>query len=80
MFLLSVGYMEDIFQAFMKASTDDLMAAAKELKDKTPPPMNTMINKQSRGDALAKRRARSEMVTPSIPPTAPGICFLSMPF
>ena len=37
MFILSVGYVEDIFQAFMKASKDDLKAAAKELKDKTPP-------------------------------------------
>ena len=58
MFLLSVGYVEDIFQAFMKASKDDLKAAAKELKDKTPPPMNTMMEKQSRVDALAKERSQ----------------------
>ena len=63
----------------MKASKDDLKAAAKELKDKTPPPMNTMMEKQSRVDALAKREARSKMVTENIPPTTPGICFLSMP-
>ena len=60
----------------MGASKDELKAAAKELKDKTPPPMNTMWEKQSRGDALEKKEARSKMVTQNVPPTTPGILCL----
>ena len=57
----------------MGASKDERKAAAKELKDKTPPPMNTMVEKQSRGDALEKKAARSKMITQNVPPTTPGI-------
>ena len=71
--MICLGYVEDIFQTFMGANKDELKAAAKELKDKTPPPMNTMIEKQSRGDALEKREARSKMMTQNVPPTTPGI-------
>ena len=38
-----------------------------------------MMEKRSRVDDLAKREARSKMVTENIPPTTPGIYFLSMP-
>lgn len=57
----------------MEASKDNLKDAAKELKEKTPPPMNTMPQKQPRPEALQKRDARSKMVTDNIPPTTPGL-------
>ena len=57
----------------MEASKDNLKDAAKELKEKTPPPMNTMLQKQPRPEALQKRDARSKMVTDNIPPTTPGL-------
>ena len=57
----------------MGASKDELKAAAKELKGKTPSPMNTMLEKQSGGDAMEKKAARSKMITQNVPPTTPGI-------
>ena len=55
----------------MGTSNDELQVAVKELKDKTPPPMNTMMEKQSRSDALEKRAARSKLTTQNVPPTTP---------
>ena len=67
------GYVEEIFETFMEASKDQLKQAAQELKEKTPPPMNTMLQKQPREEALQKKAARSKMVTENVPPTTPGI-------
>ena len=59
----------------MGTSNDELEVAAKELKDITPPPMNTMMEKQSRSDALEKRAARSKLTTQNVPPTTPGTVY-----
>ena len=67
-----LGYVEDIFQTFLNASKEELVNAATELKDKTPPPMNVMVEKQSRVEALKKKEARSKMVVQNVPPTTPG--------
>ena len=64
--------MEDIFQTYLDASKDALKKAAKALKEKTPPAMNTMLNKQSRAEAVRKREERKKMVVKNIPPTTPG--------
>ena len=45
---ICLGYVEDIFQTFLNASKE-LVNAATELKDKTPAPMNVMVEKQSSG-------------------------------
>lgn len=64
-------YVEEIFQTFMKASKDNLKDAATKLQEKTPAPMNTMLEKQPRAEALQKRAERSKMVTKDVPPTTP---------
>ena len=57
----------------MKATKDNLKDAATKLQEKTPAPMNTMLEKQPRAEALQKRAERSKMVTKDVPPTTPGI-------
>ena len=57
----------------MKASKDNLKDAATKLQEETPAPMNTMLEKQPRAEALQKRAERSKMVTKDVPPTTPGI-------
>ncbi|XP_068712164.1 uncharacterized protein [Montipora foliosa] len=64
-------YVEEIFQTFMKASKDNLNDAATKLQEKTPAPMNTMLEKQPRAEAIQKRAERSKMVTKDVPPTTP---------
>ena len=69
---ICLGYVEDIFQTFLNASKEELVNAVTELKDKTPPPMNVMVEKQSRVEALKKKEARSKMVVQNVPPPTPG--------
>ena len=56
----------------MKASKENLKDAASNLQEKTPAPMNTMLEKQPREEALQKRAERSMMVMKDVPPTTPG--------
>ena len=65
-------YVEEIFQTYMKASKNDLQDAATKLHDKTPAPMNTMLEKQPREEAVQKRTDRNSMVVKDVPPTTPG--------
>jgi len=37
-----------------------------------PPPMNTMLDKQPREEAIRKQKERSSMVSKDVPPTAAG--------
>ena len=46
-----------------------LTVASAELSDFAPPPMNSMLEKQSRTVAIKKHIARKEMVTKEFPPT-----------
>jgi len=41
-----------------------------------PPPMNTMLDKQPREEAIRKQKERSSMVSKDVPPTAAGTCCL----
>ena len=66
-------YIEEIYQIFVCASKDQLKEAAVNLKEKTPAPMNSMLEKQSREEALQKRADRSKMAAKDVPPTTPGI-------
>ena len=68
--------MEEIFQTFMNASKDELVNAAAKLTEKTPAPMNTMLEKQSRDEAIKKKEERSQMVVKDVPPTTPGTVLL----
>ena len=64
--------MEEIFQTFMNASKEEMVNAAAELSGKTPATMNTMLEKQSRDEAIKKKEERSQMVVKDVPPTTPG--------
>ena len=64
--------MEELFQAFLTASSDDLKGAATKLKELTPLPMNSMLERESKTDALKKKTDRSKKVVEDVPPTTPG--------
>ena len=64
--------MEEIFQTFLSASIDDLKGAAAKLKELTPLPMNSMLERESKTDAVKKKTGRSKKVVEDVPPTTPG--------
>ena len=65
--------MEEIFQTYLTATNDDLNGAAGKLKEMTPSPMNTMLEKETKSDAIKKKQERSKKVVEDVPPTTPGI-------
>ena len=67
-----LGYVDEIFHTLMNANKEELSKAKKELQEKTPAPMNTMLTKQTSSDALQKHEARKKMTTDNVPPTRPG--------
>lgn len=71
-----VDYVEEIFETYLKASKDDLDDAASKLKRIVPAPMNSMLDKQPRGEVIEKMEKRRSMVVADIPPTIPGICYI----
>ena len=54
----------------LSAESDEMETAYKELVDMTPDPMNSMLEKQPRNEAIKKMLDRKEMVVTNIPPTA----------
>ena len=67
-------YVEDIYQAMIEAiRSKQLEDAIDELKEQTPPPMNTMLNKQSKEEAIQKRNMKDRIQLVDVPPTNPGI-------
>lgn len=48
--------MDELYETFLEAvcSNTALADAMKILKDETPPPMNTMFEKQSKAEAIKK--------------------------
>jgi len=73
---LFAAYVEEIFQTYLKATKDDLESAANKLKEKTPAPMNSMLQKQPKEEAIQKREKRRSMVVVDVPPTTPGTFFI----
>ena len=67
-FLLLLDYVEEIFQTFLSASADDLKGAAAKLKELTPLPMNSMLERESKTDAVKKKTDRSKKVVEDVPP------------
>ena len=53
--MICTEYVEEIFQTLLNATKDNLKKAAKQLKENAPPPMNVMLNKQSKGEAIKKK-------------------------
>lgn len=48
-------YEHEIYQTFLNANKDELKDAATKLQKKVPAPMNAILEKQSRVEALQKR-------------------------
>lgn len=68
------GYVDEIYQVMVKEiDSDRLKKAATELEALAPAPMNTMLDKQNKVEAIQKHIARKEMVTEEVPPTNPGL-------
>ena len=55
----------------------NLQEAIDELTSMTPEPMNAMLEKQPKQDAVQKLLDRRALVNMSVPSTAPGIISLS---
>ena len=66
--------MASLYQTMLSAESDEIKKAYKELVDMTPAPMNTMLEKQPRTEAIKKMIERKEMVVANVPP-AEGIVY-----
>ncbi|XP_028416037.1 uncharacterized protein LOC114539599 [Dendronephthya gigantea] len=65
-------YIEDIYQVMLSAIQEDKLDKARnDIKQMTPLPMNTMLEKQSKVDAILKKARRQSMTTLNVPPTNP---------
>lgn len=71
-YTFTLDYVEEIFQTYLKSSKGDLRDAAQTLKEKSPAPMNEMLQEEPRDEALRKREERSKMIVRDVPPTTPG--------
>ena len=69
-----LGYVEDMYQSFLVAHHNgQLSSAIAELKTMTPKPMNSMLEKQNREEAMKIREQRKRMDVVDVPPTASGM-------
>jgi len=67
------GYVEEIYQTYLESTKEELSAAAMKLKEMAPAPMNSMLGKQPREEAIEKRAKRMKMTVEDVPPTStPG--------
>ena len=67
-----LDYVEDIFQTFIMATSEELKGASDKIGEMTPSPMNTMLEKESRSVAVKKKVDRSKKIVEDVPPTTPG--------
>ena len=61
-------YIEEIYQTYLQSSKEELKAATIKLQELTPAPMNSMLEKQPREEALEKRAKRMKMTVEDVPP------------
>jgi len=65
-------YVEEFYQTYVEAEREKMLdAAAKELQERSPPPMNSMLEKEERQVAVERREARQKMTVADVPPTTP---------
>ena len=51
-----------MLQTYLASSKDELQQAPRKLRNMTPAPIDTMLQKQPREEAIAKKIKRSKMV------------------
>ena len=75
-------YVEEIYQVIVKLiDSNCLNKAAPELEALAPPPVNRMMDRQDREEAIQRHIARKEMVIEVAPPTNPGLHYFPfLPF
>ena len=64
------GYVEEIYQTYLESTKKELDAAALQLKEMAPAPMNSMLDKQPREEAIEKRARRMKMTVEDVAPTS----------
>ena len=68
--------MDEIYDTMVDAIVNKkLENEVKEIKKETPLPMNTMLDKQPRSEAIKKKQSRESMPIVDVPPTNPGRLF-----
>ena len=65
-------YVADIYNILTKTPRAELKLLEEELKGEVPDPINTMLDRESREDAISKYQTRKEKTTVLCPPTCPG--------
>ena len=65
-------YVKDIYGTFLTSTEQELKNAVKKLKDMSPEPMDSMLEKQPKTQEIAKHKERKSMITQDVPPTTPG--------
>ena len=64
------GYVEEVYQTYLESTKKELDAAAMQLKEMAPAPMNLMLDKQPREEATEKRARRMKMTVEDVAPTS----------
>ena len=66
------GYVHEVWETLLGAmkKKDILENEKKMIKEITPAPMNTMLAKEPRDEAIKKCEERKKMITKDVPPTA----------
>ena len=70
-----LDYVGELFKFYMTLSKQQLQDACNYMKKMVPQPMNSMLDKQPREEAIRMREKRMNMVTTAVPPTAPSGVF-----
>ena len=73
MYCTSIDYVADIYNTLMTAPRTELKALENELKGEVPAPLHSMLEKESKEDAILKHQARKQKETVTCPPTCTGI-------
>lgn len=69
----SLDYIESLYETFVDATSYNLLKEAKEELDAmAPAPMNTMLDKQPREEALELWKRRKTMTVQEVPSTLTG--------
>ncbi|XP_073258656.1 uncharacterized protein [Porites lutea] len=66
-------YVGELFKFYMTLSKQQLQDACNDMKKMVAQPMNSMLDKQPREEAIRKIEKRMNMVTTAVPPTAPSV-------
>ena len=73
MYCTFIDYVADIYNTLMTAPRAQLKALENELKQEVPAPLHSMLEKESKEDAILKHQFRKQKQTVVCPPTCTGI-------